>query len=191
MRPNQDPFTTRLDLPTGMLEPERAVSVTDLDGMPGYYLEQDGAENRVVYRVSAVPVPQTGDEIAHSTTVIEPGTVGREYHMTKGHFHAVWRRSEIYVGLSGEGVLLMATADGDHRAEPLRPGNVCYIPGGWAHRSVNTGAEPLVFLATYIGDAGYDYRTIAEQGFPVLVVAGSDGPEIVPNPRYRAVQGQP
>jgi glucose-6-phosphate isomerase len=186
MTPNQDPFTTWVDLRTGELEPERDLAPRDLTDMPGYFLEQDGAENRVVYRVSAIPVPPTNDEIASSTTVISPGTVGREYHMTKGHFHANWRRSEIYIGLAGEGLLLLATADGDHRAEPLRAGSINYIPGGWAHRSVNTGSEPLVFLATYIGDAGYDYGTIAERGFPVIVVEGDDGqPAVVSNPRYR------
>lgn len=187
MTPNQDPFTTWVDLRTGTLDPERDLQDKHLAAdMPGYYLEQDGAEDRLVYRVSAVPVPATNDELASSTTIIEPGTVGREYHMTKGHFHANWERSEIYLGLSGEGLLLMATDDGQHRTAPLREGAANYIPGGWAHRSVNTGDEPLVFLAVYIGDAGYDYATIAEEGFPVIVVRGDDGrPEVVDNPRYR------
>lgn len=66
----------------------------------------------------------------------------------------------------------------------MRPGIVNYVPGHWAHRSVNTGAEPLVFYAVYIGDAGYDYATIAEHGFPVRVIDGGRGPEVVANPRY-------
>ena len=67
----------------------------------------------------------------------------------------------------------------------MRPGIVNYVPGHWAHRSVNTGSEPLVFYAVYIGDAGYDYATIADEGFPVVVVANGNGPEVVANPRYR------
>ncbi|MFA9429643.1 glucose-6-phosphate isomerase family protein [Egicoccus sp. AB-alg2] len=186
MIPNQDPFTTWADLRTGALQPERDLAERRLADMKGYYLDGDGMEDRLIYRVSAIPVPATNDEIASSTTVIEPGTVGREYHMTKGHFHATWTRSEIYVGLAGEGLLLLAREDGEHREEPLRPGSINYIPGGWAHRSVNVGDEPLVFLATYIGDAGYDYKTIEEQGFPQIVVRGDDGrPEVVANPRYR------
>jgi glucose-6-phosphate isomerase, archaeal len=117
--------------------------------------------------------------------VIEPGTIGREYFMTKGHFHEVRDRAEIYVGLSGEGRLLMATAAGEHVVEPMRRGTVNYVPGGWAHRSINVGDEPLVFFAAYVGDAGHDYATIEEEGFPVVLVKGDGGPEVVENPRYQ------
>lgn len=184
MKPNQDPFTSWADLGTGELEPERDLQLRHLADMRGYYLDEEGAVERLIYSVSVIPVPKTGDEILSCTTVIHPGTVGREYHMTKGHFHANWQRSEIYFALSGQGLLLMATEDGDHREEPMGAGSINYIPGGWAHRSVVTGDEPLVFLATYIGDAGYDYKTIEERGFPVLAVKGTDGPQLIANPRY-------
>jgi len=50
---------------------------------------------------------------------------------------------------------------------------------------VNVGDEPLVFFAAYVGDAGHDYDTVQRTGFPVLVVASDNGPEVVTNPRYR------
>ena len=187
MIPNSDPFSTQIDLQTGVLDPERALAERYLHDLTGYFLEEDGAEDRLIYTVSLMPVPRTGDEILSSTTVMYPGTVGREFHMTKGHFHATWRRSEIYLTFSGEGVLLMATEGGEHREEPMLPGVANYIPGGWAHRSVVTGGEPLVFLATYIGDAGYDYGTIEERGFPLRAMRADDGDMVLePNPRYRA-----
>jgi glucose-6-phosphate isomerase, archaeal len=185
MIPNLDPFTTLMDRATGLLEPERAVTERRLSDMPGYYLEDPPAgDNRLVYRVFHIPVPETNAEIQCSTTVLEPGTVGREFFMTKGHFHEVRDRSEVYLGLRGQGRLVLATEDGRRTVEPLRPGTVSYVPGGWAHRSVNVGTEPLVFFAAYVGDAGHDYGTIAAQGFPVLVLAGDGGPEVVENPRY-------
>jgi glucose-6-phosphate isomerase, archaeal len=180
-----DPFTTLLDLEHGALDPERGVAETRLSEMGGMYLE-GAAEDTLVYRVYQIPVPATGSNLMSSTTVIEPGLVGREYHMTKGHFHEVRDRAEIYVCLSGEGRLVMATEDGRHVVEPMGRGTVNYVPGGWAHRSVNVGDEQLVFFAIYPGDAGYDYATIEKDGFPVLVVAGESGPEVIPNPRYRA-----
>ena len=187
MIPNQKPFSTLADLKTGALEPERDLQVRHLTDMRGYYLEEEGAQDRLIYTVSAMPVPKTGDEILSSTTVMQPGAVGREFHMTKGHFHATWRRSEIYVTLSGRGLLLMATDDGGHHEEPMEPGTINYIPGGWAHRSAVTGDTPLVFLATYIGDAGYDYGTIEERGFPLRAMRADDGDMVLePNPRYRA-----
>lgn len=182
-----EPFTTVLDLYAGTLEPLHGQVERRLSDMRGMYLEEpDGSADRLVYRVYGIPVPPTNSNLASSTTVIEPGTVGREYHMTKGHFHEIRERAEVYLGLSGEGRLVLATEDGRHRVEPMRRGAVNYVPGGWAHRSVNVGDTPLVFFAVYVADAGHDYATIEERGFPVLVVAGGDGPEVVPNPRYRA-----
>jgi glucose-6-phosphate isomerase len=180
-----DPFTTLLDLENGSLDPERKVAETRLSDMRNMYLEgTDDAEDPVVYRVYQIPVATTGSNLMSSTTVIEPGVIGREHHMTKGHFHEVRARAEIYICLSGEGRLVMATEAGRHAVEPMGRGTVSYIPGGWAHRSVNVGEEPLVFFAVYPADAGYDYWTIEREGFPVLVVSGEGGPKVIPNPRY-------
>jgi glucose-6-phosphate isomerase len=183
--PILEPFTTLLNLDLGTLVPDRRTLERRLSDMRGYYLDEprDG-DDPLVYRVHMIPVPETNAEIQCSTTVLEPGQIGDEYFMTKGHFHEVRDRSEIYIGLAGEGRLVMATEDGDHAVEPIRPGTVSYVPGGWAHRSVNVGDDALVFFAAYVGDAGHDYSTIAERGLPVIVVAGEDGPQVVANPRY-------
>lgn len=185
MTPNADPFTTLLDLDHGTLQPDRVTVRRRLSDMAGYYLtEPDDGDDPLIYRVHMIPVPETNAELQCSTTVLEPGRIGDEYYMTRGHFHEIRDRSEIYVGLAGEGRLVMATEDGRHAVEPLGPGTLSYVPGGWAHRSVNVGSERLVFFATYIGDAGHDYGTIADRGLPVMVVAGDTGPEVVANPRY-------
>jgi glucose-6-phosphate isomerase, archaeal len=183
---NIEPFTTALDLASGRLDPELEVTDRRLSDMRGMYLEDGGVDDDpLIYRVYGIPVPATTGNVLSSTTVIEPGTIGREYFMTKGHFHEVRDRAEIYLGLGGEGRLLMATEDGKHVVGPMRRGAVNYVPGGWAHRSINVGDEPLVFFAAYAGDAGHDYRTIEGEGFPVLVLKGAAGPEVVGNPRYR------
>jgi glucose-6-phosphate isomerase, archaeal len=181
-----DPFTTMLDLDTGRLEPERELVERRLSDMRDLF--HDGSAETgdpLIYRVSGIPVPPTSANVLGSTTVIEAGTIGREYFMTKGHFHEARDRAEVYLGLAGDGRLVLATEDGRHAVEPIAPGTVNYVPGGWAHRSVNVGDEPLVFFAAYIGDAGHDYATVERRGFPVLVVRGEQGPEVVSNPRYR------
>jgi glucose-6-phosphate isomerase len=177
-----DPFTTLLDMNSGSLDPERKVVERRHSDMADMYLEEyaDGTADTVIYSVHEIPVPTTNSNLMSSTTVIQPGMVGQEYYMTKGHFH------KIHIGISGEGRLVMAKEDGLYTVEAMRRGTINYVPGGWAHRSVNVGDEPLVFFAVYPGDAGYDYGTIEEEGFPVLVVAGEDGPKVVPNPRYKA-----
>jgi glucose-6-phosphate isomerase len=181
------PFTTLLDLDTGLLSPARGEVVerrlADLrDAFAGEPAEPD----RLAYRVFPVDAPATNANLLCSTTVLQPGDVAGEYFMTKGHFHRVRDRAEVYLGLAGDGRLLMATEDGRWQVEPIRPGTLTYVPGGWAHRSVNVGTEPLVFFAAYVGDAGHDYETVARHGFPVRVVRGPEGgPSIVDNARYR------
>lgn len=180
------PFTTMLELDSGRLAPERELVERRLSDMRDLFLDGSAEPgDPLIYRVSGIPVPPTNANILSSTTVIEPGTIGREYFMTKGHFHEARDRAEVYVGFAGEGRLVLATEEGRHAVEPIGPGTVSYVPGGWGHRSVNVGEEPLVFFAAYVGDAGHDYTTVEERGFPVIVVRGDEGPEVVPNPRYR------
>lgn len=177
------PFTTLLDLERGLLVPERGVEERRLSDLEGFF-RRDPVGDGVVYRVYPIPVPETNSEVMCSTTVLEAGDVHGEYFMTKGHFHTERDRSEIYIGLAGEGRLVMATANGEYAVEEMRRGTVNYIPGGWAHRSVNVGREPLVFFAAYVGDAGHDYETIARDGFPVLLMKSDAGPEVVANSNY-------
>jgi glucose-6-phosphate isomerase len=180
------PFTIIMDMDLGTLTPAGEVVERRIADMQGMFLANPNVdESAVVYRVYAISAPETASHLQCSTTVLLPGTVGDEYFMTKGHFHEVRDRSEIYIGLAGDGRLVMATDDGRHAVEPISRGTVAYVPGGWAHRSVNVADEPLVFFAAYVGDAGHDYRTIEERGFPVVVLTGGDGPRVVRNPRYR------
>ena len=45
-------------------------------------------------------------------------------------------------------------------------GRMVYVPPFWAHRSINTGREPLVSFCVYPAEAGHNYGDIAKQGFP-------------------------
>ena len=73
--------------------------------------------------------------------------------------------------------------DGEISAKPMTPGVVAYVPPYWAHRTVNVGSEPFVFLACFPADAGYDYGTIAERGFGIIVVEREGVPAVTPNPK--------
>lgn len=182
-----EPFSVHIDFDSGLLSPDPVVLTRGMSDLTGYFVAEPEAELRAlgdVYSVHEIRVPATNNNLLSSTTVLQPGKVGGEFFMTKGHFHATRDRAEIYLTLSGEGLLVMALEDGTTVVKEMRPGIVNYVPGHWAHRSVNTGSAPLVFYAAYIGDAGYDYATIAEQGLPVIVVDGLTGPEVLPNPRY-------
>jgi len=160
----------------GQLKPATTTIERRLSQMAGMYADRDaeqtalaGGEDPLVYEVHQYDVAEYAGELMVCTTILHPGKVGDEFFMTKGHFHEVRDRAEIYFGLQGEGQLVLAR-DGAAEAVPMSPGVVAYVPPHWAHRTVNTGREPFVFLAVYPGDAGHDYGTIETEGFPQRVL---------------------
>lgn len=136
------------------------------------------ANNPLVYTVVSSPVPEIARELPQSITTIQPGTLGGEFYMTKGHQHPD-AQGEIYLGLGGVGGLLMF--DGE-RAKwiDMAVGVIGYIPPGWAHRSVNTGTVPYRFLAVYPGSAGHDYGWVLEHGMGQRAYVSADGVALRP-----------
>jgi glucose-6-phosphate isomerase len=113
------------------------------------------------------------------TTSIQPGMVGDEYFMTRGHFHNVRNRAEFYLTLRGDGILLLMEKNRQVRSEPMRRGTLHYIPGETAHRAVNTGKDELTFTACWSADAGHDYESILRNGFAARVRCIAGKPELV------------
>ena len=138
-------------------------------------------QSKVVYRIQAfLPVPEGLEGgLFWGTTFIEPGCVGDEYFMTKGHFHAKRNRGEYYVTAAGSGALILMTEDRVTRVQFMTPGSAHYIPGHTAHRVANIGDTTLSFLACWPSDAGHDYRTIAERGFSARLRRVNGKPELV------------
>jgi glucose-6-phosphate isomerase len=103
--------------------------------------------------------------------------------MTRGHYHAK-ECAEVYVGLIGEGIMIMQTKNGDSTYLPLRPGFVVYVPPSWAHRTVNVGENILSFLFVYQSNSGHDYETIRQTGFAKIVLEDEGQPKVVDNPKF-------
>lgn len=161
-----------------------------LSSMAGQYADAKayaGAlaqEDRLLYEVYDFVLPTVAGELLHGVSIVQPGKVGAEYTMTKGHYHQVLATAEVYHCLSGRGCMVMETPEGDWAVEELAPGRVLYVPPRWAHRSVNTGSEPLVTFFVYPGNAGHDYGTIEQRGFRKLVLEVDGAPAVVDNPRW-------
>lgn len=181
---------TDFDLTTGLSttkEPLRRY----LSAMRGIFADDAALEalltagDPLIYEFYDMGVPEKDSEVAYGTSITYPGKVGDEYHMTKGHFHTVLDTAEVYFCLSGEGVMLMESPEGDVQAEQLRPGFAVYVPGRYAHRSINTsGSEPLVTFFAFPGHAGHDYGTIETKGMRTIVLERDGKPEMVDNPRW-------
>jgi glucose-6-phosphate isomerase len=163
-----------------------------LNNMKGMFADQAAydarlqAENVLVYEFFDMGVPDSEKEIAYGTSITYPGKIGDEYFMTKGHFHTVLDTAEVYYCLSGHGYMLMENPEGDWEAQELTPGKAVYVPGRYAHRSVNVSpSEPLVTFFAFPGHAGHDYGTIESQGFRKLVVEREGKPAFVDNPKWK------
>lgn len=190
-----EPFETLLDLETGLLRPAARVIQRHLGEMRHMFADSTAVREileiegeRLIYAVFAPNLSEKEGLVLYSTTIIYPGRVGDEFHMTKGHFHDKRDRSEVYLGLAGEGYLVLQTAEGVVRGVPMRRGTIAYVPPDWAHRTVNIGDEPFSFIAFWPGDAGHDYGTIERTGFAELLVDANGRPTFIPNPRFRNIE---
>jgi len=148
--------------------------------------KKEEQENIVVYRFYDLGVPQKDSELAFGTSIVYPGKVGKEYHMTNGHFHTILNTAEIYYCQAGYGMMMMENPEGEVLYKEMRPGEVIYVPGRFAHRSINlSSTETLITFFTFRSDAGHDYGMIREKGFRKIVVDNNGNWEIKDNPRWK------
>lgn len=162
--------------------------------MKGQYADEKAFDNLLakddmpVYEVYEKHVPQIEGELMSGMSIVHPGKVGNEYFMTKGHFHAILDTAEIYICLKGHGYMMMEDPEGSWTAEELEPDTVLYVPGRWAHRSINTAKdEDLVTIFMYPANAGHDYATIETKGFRKLLIEDNGRPSIIDNPKWGMV----
>ncbi len=186
------PFTFTLPFPQLVPSQYDNYFQRRLSSMRGQFLDGDAyeamlsVEDSLLYEVYEIKRPQVAGEVLTGVSIVHPGKVGREFFMTKGHFHAVLETAEVYLCMKGEGFMVMEDPEGETSVTPLSPGSVLYVPPRWAHRSVCTSRQQdLVTFFAYPGHSGHDYGTIERQGFGKLVLDGAQGIEIVDNPRWK------
>jgi len=175
------PAATQLDLLTGAMTPHAVLIERRIGEMADAFLDAQTARsmaNAVAYRAFEADVPHEPGQLVYRTTLIEPGLVGEEFFMTKGHHHVV-DSAEYYLGLAGDGLIVMQPRDGAAAVEEMPVGRAVHVPPGWAHRTVNVGKSPFLFLAVFFGDAGHDYASIERTGFSVRVFTDPAGYRLV------------
>ncbi len=175
----------RFDPAAGTIEGARRTE-RRLSDLAGIFLDQaayraaraDG--DPLVYSVEVVE-PGTGDgDLHYGLGVIHPGRVGREYFMTKGHLHSWREAAELYIGLSGKGVMLLEDeATGESRMLPLGPGCAVYVPGHTGHRTANVGETPLSYIGIYPARAGHDYGVYASRNFRCAIIDEGGAPKLM------------
>lgn len=190
----REPGTCQVDVATGALRGATNRYVKTYRDLGGLYEDEAAFATLVSAKGDALayevtdfkPSAEPGDMII-GVTRMEPGKVGREFHMTRGHIHARPNRPEMYYGEAGHGVMLLESPAGEIRTVEIRARTMCYVPPFWIHRSVNVGADQLVMTFAYPADSGQDYDIIARAGGMKcrIVDDGMGGWMVVDNASYR------
>jgi glucose-6-phosphate isomerase, archaeal len=190
---HRPPFLAFLNAASLEIQPNTGGYVKRIGDLAGIYASeasfQQLAEQRgdeIAYRVSELRFTDRSSDLITGISVLNPGKVGSEFFMTRGHLHRRADRPETYYCLSGHGILLMETLEGKVEAAEMWPGSIIYVPPFWIHRSANIGSEIFATLFSYPADAGQDFEIVRKaNGFKLLVVDdGHGGWKLVPNPRY-------
>jgi glucose-6-phosphate isomerase len=187
------PVATPIDPVTGNIPAATRHYQKTFEQLEGRYADRDAYaamlpawRGKVVYEVWEHKASTMTGDLIFGTSVMQPGRVGDEYFLTSGHQHQLPDRAETYYCLSGTGVMLMESPDGEIEVREWTPGMAVYVPPYWIHRSVNTGAGVLVTLFNYSADSGQNYELIAEHGgMRQLVVADGAGWKLTDNPHYQ------
>lgn len=189
MKPSGSAFAAApvlTNLLSGRLSGESVATITKTIGdLAGYW--HDARALARIDQATALYTTETWFPVEDGTegavlwgnTTLLPGKVGDEYFMTRGHWHRKRNRGELVVCVSGQGALLLMSERRETRMERLSPGSTHYVPGHMAHRTVNTGQEPLVFLCAWPADCGHEYDEIRERGFSRLLLERNGAPSLV------------
>jgi len=184
--PNTKPDVRRRSDLTEVLYDDQAVAIDEL-----YYM----------YRGVSLAEDERSIEskgLRYDITVISPGTIGREYIKTAGHYHPEKKGTgitypEVYEVLHGRAHYLMQRPQSGHSAEldtvifvAAKPGDKVLIPPQFGHVTINPGDDYLI-MSNWVArefTSSYDsYRELCGAAYYELRTA--DGPEFVGNKRYR------
>jgi glucose-6-phosphate isomerase len=187
---NNHPVTVDIDLSNGVFTPCMEYEPRRLSRLARMFHDQVAVEQAMqsgdplIYEIRYYPFITDNSDMVLGTTRVQPGKIGDEYYMTKGHFHEVGNQPEIYHCVHGEGFLIMMTREGEFQISQWRAGSITHIPPQYAHRVINTGVTPLVFVATFHAAAGHDYGFIEEKGFRYLILDKGGQPVQILNPKW-------
>jgi glucose-6-phosphate isomerase len=127
--------------------------------------------DQVVYGLTNIDMASGEGQLHYGLGILQPGKVGSEYFMTRGHLHA-WRpAAEVYICLRGQGMMIL-----EHETEAtvsvlrFSANTVVYVPGYTAHRTINIDTQPLVYWGILSSEAGHDYEAIRQRNFSQVVI---------------------
>lgn len=187
------------DAPLPEIEPDirRHADMEDV-----LYEPREKGENELYYMYRGIALPPDEEAIAgrglrYDVTAIRPGTVGREYIKTAGHYHPLKPGTgltypEAYEVLHGRAhyLLQLPAPENSGRLQAViliaaKPGDKVLIPPGFGHITINPGEDFLImsnWVARDFSSVYEPYRACG--GGAYFELQDEEGPEFVPNSRY-------
>ncbi|GAA5628936.1 glucose-6-phosphate isomerase [Brucella pseudogrignonensis] len=190
----REPVASVVDPKSGGMSGNTGRYEKRLNDLVGLYGDEQAFEvlrethgNTVVYDVEDFKPGSHSGDLIYGVTRMNPGRVGSEFFLTRGHIHAKADRPEIYYGQSGHGLMQLESPAGETRIVEITAQTICYVPPFWIHRSINIGDTDLVMVFAYPSDSGQDYGIIEKSnGMRHRVIAKADGGwELIENPNYK------
>src|SRR4051794_124700 len=108
-----EPFAVDFDLAAGVMLAPKTHLVRRAADMRGYYRDAAALDRLIAggdpvhYEVFETPVPHEYGHLMYCISKLQPGLVGTECFMTKGHYHTALNTGEIYLALRGSGYMMM------------------------------------------------------------------------------------
>ncbi len=131
-------------------------------------------------------------------TVIRPGTIGKEYIKTAGHYHPFKPNTgeqfpEVYEILYGKAHFLLQQPVADNYDElektlliTAKPGDKVLVPPGYGHIAINPGDDYLIISNWVADNFPLNYGAItAQKGGGYFELKDDEGPVFVPNSQYK------
>lgn len=166
------------------------------------YDRQDNSLEELYYMYRDVALPEDRSAIAgrglrYDITVIRPGTLGREYVKTAGHYHPEKPGTgltypEVYEVLHGRAHYLLqrpGSAEGDRLDSVIlvagKPGDKVLIPPQFGHITINPGDDYLIMSNWVASEFSSVYEPIRKMGGGAYFeLQAEEGPEFVANKKY-------
>lgn len=131
--------------------PDKKVIITLKDLALSFKNSSNLEENQIIYKVFI----KRFSPINLGLTVINSGTINKEFYMTRGHIHTK-ETPEFYILLEGKGILLIQKDRS--KSIKLRKGEIFLIPEAYSHRLINIGNKKLKVLTIYYENAKPNYN---------------------------------
>ncbi|WP_258360168.1 glucose-6-phosphate isomerase family protein [Moorella sulfitireducens] len=190
-----------LTFASGVIAPEPDIRRL-IDALPVLYTEVPPSDQPLYYMYRGVYLEKDQQlyqqhDIRYDITVILPGTIGKEYIKTVGHFHPLKPHSsetypEYYEVLEGEAIYLLQKNNRSGEVEEImaveaKKGDKVFIPPAYGHVTINPGNQPLVMANLVESHFSSIYGPFREKhGAAYYYLEGEDGKgDFVKNTHYQ------